>query len=89
MGNGRINQYRFGFGKLSGTCMEYDSSFQAACRLDEYFERTLEFIPGRFIHTEKYHKNLLKKSHTFGLFHIFTLTQFLFFMKTKKRGLKG
>ncbi|GFU40842.1 cytochrome P450 302a1, mitochondrial [Nephila pilipes] len=57
IGNGRINSVDLVLGGYlvpAGTMIVLQS--QAACRLDEYFERPLEFIPDRFINSEKYHK---------------------------------
>ncbi|GFQ86560.1 cytochrome P450 302a1, mitochondrial [Trichonephila clavata] len=57
IGNGRINSKDLilgGYLVPAGNMIVLQS--QAACRLEEYFERPLEFIPDRFIHSEKYHK---------------------------------
>ncbi|GFY09659.1 cytochrome P450 27C1 [Trichonephila clavipes] len=57
IGNGRVSQMDLvlgGYMVPAGTMVVLQS--QAACMLEDYFERPLEFLPDRFVNRSKYHQ---------------------------------
>ncbi|GFQ77405.1 cytochrome P450 302a1, mitochondrial [Trichonephila clavata] len=57
VGNGRVSQMDLvlgGYMVPAGTMIVLQT--QAACMLEDHFERPLEFLPDRFIHSKKYHR---------------------------------
>ncbi|GFU40846.1 cytochrome P450 302a1, mitochondrial [Nephila pilipes] len=57
IGNGRVNSIDLVLGGYlvpAGNMIVLQG--QATCRLEEYFERPLEFLPDRFLHRNKYHQ---------------------------------